>query len=65
MCSDVTKAYYALHTGEVERHVRRVVWRYGDHRQLWRIFAFCTVSFGDRPTAVLLEVAIKKTSEVF
>ena len=65
MCSDVTKAYYALHTGEVEKHVRRVVWRYGDHSQLWRIFAFCTVSFGDQPTVVLLEVAIKKTSEMF
>ena len=65
MCSDVTKAYYALHTGEVEKHVRRVVWRYGDHSQLWRIFAFCTVSFGDRPAAVLLEIAIKKTSEMF
>ena len=26
MCSDVTKAYYSLRTGEVEKHVRRVCW---------------------------------------
>ena len=28
LCSDVTKAYYSLRTGEVEKHIRRVVWRY-------------------------------------
>ena len=65
MWSDVTEAYYTLHIGEVEKHVRRVVWRYGDHSQLWRVFAFCTVSFGDRPAAILVEVAIKKTAEMF
>ena len=64
-CSDVTKAYYSLRTGEVEKHVRRVVWRYGDRTKPWRIFGFATVSFGDRPAAVLLEIAIKKTAEMF
>ena len=28
-------------------------------------FAFCTASFGDRPTAVLFKVAIKKTAAMF
>ena len=30
LCSDVTKAYYSLRTGELEKNVRRVVWQYGD-----------------------------------
>ena len=29
LCSDLTKAYHSLKTGELETHVRRVVWRYG------------------------------------
>ena len=64
MCSDITKAYWSLQTGEVEKHVRRVVWRYGDPTQRWRIFAFCVVSFGDRPAATILEIAIKKTAQM-
>ena len=63
MCSDVTKAYYSLRTGEVEKHVRRVCWRYGQQNTDWKVFAFCTVSFGDRPAAAFLEIAIKKTAE--
>ena len=59
------KAYFSLLTGEVEKHVRRVVWRYGKRDEKWRIFAFRTVSFGDRPAGVILEVAIKKTAELF
>ena len=29
LSSDITKAYYQMFTGLVEKHVRRVVWRYG------------------------------------
>ena len=65
LCSDVTKAYYAIRTGETEKHVRRVVWRFGDQAYQWRIFGYCTVSFGDRPAAALLEIVIKKTAERF
>ena len=28
--TDVSKAYWSLRTGEVEKHVRRIVWRHGD-----------------------------------
>jgi hypothetical protein len=62
MCSDVTKAYHSLRTGEVEKHLRRVVWRYGDEKSSWTVFAFQTVSFGDKPAAALLEIAIRKVA---
>ena len=59
LCSDITKAYFSIQTGEVEKHVRRVVWRYGKQNEKWQVFAFCTVSFGDRPAAAILEIVIK------
>ena len=65
MCSDVSKAYWSLRTGEVEKHIRRIVWRYGDSTLPWKIFGFCVVSFGDRPAAAILEVAIKKIAELY
>ena len=63
LCSDVTKAYYSLRTGELEKNVRRVVWRYGDTSKDWKIFGFQTVSFGDRPAAAFLEIAIRRTAQ--
>ena len=65
LCSDLTKAYHTLRTGEKEKHLRRVVWRFGDLESSWRVFAFCTVSFGDKPAAALLEIAIKKVAELY
>ena len=65
LISDVSKAYYMLLTGELEKHVRRVVWRYGKTGERWRIFAFLTVSMGDRPAACLMEVAVKLTVLIF
>ena len=64
LCTDVTKAYYTIKTGELEKHVRMVVWRYGDQTKPWRVFGFCTVSFGDKPAATFLEIAIRRTAEM-
>ena len=64
LCSDVTKAYYSIRTGELEKHIRRVCWRFGDQSKQWKVFGFCTVSFGDRPAASFLEIAIRRTAEM-
>ena len=64
LCSDVTKAYHSLRTGEVEKHLRRVLWRFGNLDSNWKVFAFPTVSFGDKPAAALLEIAVKKVAEL-
>ena len=65
LISDVSKAYYMLLTGELEKHVRRVLWRYGKTGTKWRIFAFLTVGMGDRPAACLMEIAVKMTVLIF
>ena len=64
LCSDVTKAYYAIKTGELEKHVRRVCWRHGKSSSHWRTYGFNTVSFGDRPAAAFLEIAIRRTADM-
>ena len=65
MLSDISKAYYQMLTGELEFHVRRVIWRYGDASKKLRVFGFKTASMGDRPAACLLEIVAKLTVELF
>ena len=52
-------------TGLVEKHVRRIVWRYGKKKSKWRIFGYLCVSFGDTPAAALLEVCFRMIIKMF
>ena len=63
--SDVTKAYYQMLTGLLEKHVRRVVWRYGVKSAKWKIFGYLCVSFGDTPAAALLEICFRMVISMF
>ena len=63
--TDITKAYFSMRTGELERHVRRVVWRYGKSEEEWKHFGYNTVSFGDKPAGVFLDIVINETAERF
>ena len=62
LSSDITKAYFTMRTGELEMHVRRVVWRYGDSSAKWRHFGYRTVSFGYKPAGTFLDIVINKTA---
>ena len=63
--SDVTKAYYQMATGLLEKHVRRIVWRYGVKGAKWKIFGYLVVSFGDACAAALLEICFKLVIKMF
>ena len=63
--SDVTKAYYQMRTGLIEKHVRRMVWRYGDNSAKWRVYGYKCVSFGDVAAATLLEICVRLTIKMF
>ena len=63
--SDVTKAYYQMWTGLVEKHVRRMVWRNCIKGAKWKIYGYKCVSFGDVPAAALLEICIRLTIKMF
>ena len=62
---DITKAYQSILTGMLEKHLRRVVWRFGKKGEPWRIFGFMVVTFGDRQAAVILEIVIRRTCTMF
>ena len=65
LVSDISKAYHSLKTGMLEKHLRRVVWRNGKKGAVWKVYSFMVVAFGDRIAAVLLQIAIRITSEVY
>ena len=64
LIADISKAYHQLSVGEVESHMRRVVWKRSRGSRL-QIYAIMVVSFGDRPAAVILEIAIRITIQMF
>ena len=53
---DLTKAYQSILTGDVERHVRRILWRWGDVNSSWEIFGYNVVTFGDQVAGTVLEL---------
>ena len=63
--SDVTKAYYQMWTGLVEKHVRRMVWRNCIKGAKQKIYGYKCISFGDVPAAALLEICIRLTIKMF
>ena len=62
MVFDLTKAYNALKTGPVEKHLRRFVWRFHPDEE-WADYAFDCVAFGDLPAANLLEIGRNMTAD--
>ena len=41
------------------------MWRYGNLDQEWRHFGFATVSFGDKPAGVYLDIVINQAADRF
>ena len=64
LCGDITKAYYQMKTGLLEKHVRRVSWRDGQVGTPWKIFGFAAVSMGDMPAANFMELTKKGTAQM-
>ena len=54
-----------MFTGLIEKHVRRIVWRYGNKQSEWIIFGYLVVSFGDACAAGLLEICFKLIIAMF
>ena len=65
LVADIKKMYHTIHTTEVERHVRRLVFRDLDPTKEPKIYGPTRVMFGDRPAAAISTVCIKETAETF
>ena len=61
---DMTKAYQSISTGETERHVRRIVWRWGDVKSNWEIYGYNVVTFGDQVAGLILELVKKLAADM-
>ena len=61
---DMTKAYQSIATREVEKHVRRIVWRWCDPSADWEILAYRVVTFGDQIAGLVLELVKKLAAEL-
>ena len=60
---DLCKAYQQLVTGDLERHLRRFVYR-ASSDQPWRTYCYDRVTFGDVVAALCLELAKKKAADL-
>ena len=56
---DMTKAYQSIKTGDVERNVRRIVWRWGNLDANCEIYGYEVVTFGDQVVGLILELVKK------
>ena len=64
LCGDISKAYYQMRTGPLEKHIRRVLWREGKIGTPWRIYGFTVVSMGDKPAANFMELTKRNTARM-
>ena len=59
---DLTKAYNSLHTGIVEKHLRRLIWRFNPEDD-WMDYGFVVVAFGNKPAGEFLELGKQLCAE--
>ena len=65
LVADIKKMYHTIHTTDLERHVRRLVFRNLDETQELKTYGPTRVMFGDRPAAAISTVCIKETAEIY
>ena len=53
---DMRKAYQSISTGVLERHVRRIVWRWCDPSLPWESLAYNVITFGEQIAGLVLEL---------
>ena len=61
---DMTKAYQSIATEELEKHLRRIVWRWCDTTAEWQILAYNVVTFGDQIAGLILELVKRLAAEL-
>ena len=62
---DISKMYHNVGTGEMERHLRRMLWRECDQTKDPDTYCFEVVTFGDRPAGCIVVSALKATANMF
>ena len=60
---NLKKVYQAVHTGEMELHLRRFLYQQKPE-EIWAVFAFTWATFGDLAAGLLLEVAKRRVAQI-
>ena len=63
MVTDLKKAYQSIHTGPLELHMRRFLFR-ESCKEEWADYAFTRCTFGDVTAGLILEVAKRRVAEM-
>ena len=62
---DIRKMYHTIRTGELEGHLRRLLWRDFEIDRDPDVYVFVTVTFGDKPAGCIAVTALRETAEMF
>ena len=62
---DIKKMYHSIFTTELEKSIRRILWRDLDTTKKPKVYGFKRVTFGDKPAACIAAVAIKETAKIY
>ena len=65
LVKDVRKFYQSVSASVEDKHLRRVVWRYGSDDSPPQVFTTETVNFGDKPAGCVAMTAIRKTADLY
>ena len=57
--------YNMIHTTPKEKHMRRVVWRFGKTGEAFKTFGIDVVMFGDAPAAAMSSIVVRETAEIY
>ena len=63
LMTDLKKAYQSIHTGPMELHLRRFLFR-EEPSHPWLDYAFTRATFGDIAAGLILEIAKRKVAEL-
>ena len=62
---DIGKMYHSVKLGNLEQHIHRFVWRDMDLNKKPDHYILTTVTFGDKCSAAIVTLAMRKTAEMF
>ena len=65
LVGDIKKMYTQIRTTPREKHMRRVLWRFGNTDEDFIVYGVDRVMFGDRPAAAISAVVIRQTAEIY
>ena len=62
---DIKKMYHSIFTTELEKNIRKILWRDMDSSKKPEVYGFERLTFGDKPAGCIAAVAVKETAKIF